>query len=60
MVAVIYRCPKTGMKVQAWLADDTSESSDDKVYVSTPCPVCTRVHLVSPSTGRVLGQDEDQ
>jgi hypothetical protein len=58
MAALIYRCPVTGMKVQAWLADDTSASSEEGVYVGMACPVCTWVHLVSPSTGRVLGEDE--
>jgi len=44
MGAVIYRCPKTGMKVQAWFAD--APADDSHTYVSLRCPACARLHLV--------------
>ena len=28
-------------------------------YQSITCTICTRLHLVDPKTGRVLGADED-
>jgi predicted RNA-binding Zn-ribbon protein involved in translation (DUF1610 family) len=56
MGAVIYRCPKTGMKVQAWFAD--APADDSHTYVSLRCPACARLHLVNRS-GRTLGNDQE-
>ena len=52
MPSVLFRCPYTGRTVQGWLEEEVSVSD---VYVSLECPVCTRTHLVNPTTGRVLG-----
>jgi hypothetical protein len=57
MAALIYRCPVTGLNVQAWLADDASEEGE--VYETVTCLACTQVHLVNRSTGRVLGGDDE-
>jgi len=54
----IYRCPATGLNVQGWVADDPAERSDD-AYEGISCAACTRLHLVSPKTGKVLGADEE-
>jgi hypothetical protein len=58
MAPFLYRCPKTGLKVQEWLADDTS-GDDDGVYETVTCLACTRVHLINRSTGKVLGGDDE-
>jgi len=52
----IYRCPNTGMNVQGCVADDPTEG---ETYQPITCTICTRLHLVDPKTGRVLGIDED-
>ena len=40
------------------MADDPAERSDD-AYEGISCAACTRLHLVSPKTGKVLGADEE-
>ena len=51
MIAFVYRCPATGLKVQGHLAD---ELLDGETYESVTCTACGRVHLVTPKSGRVL------
>ena len=58
MAPFIYRCPNTGMNVQGWVDDDPTEGGGE-TYQSITCTICTRIHLVDPKTGRVLGADED-
>ena len=57
MAPFLYRCPATGFNVQGWIADDPREG-DDATYVAVTCLACTRVHLVNPKTGEVIGTDE--
>jgi hypothetical protein len=58
MPLFLYRCPNTHLNVQGWVADDPTEREDD-AYEAVPYTICTRVHLVNPKTGKVLGADED-
>jgi hypothetical protein len=57
MGAYLYRCPNTGLHVQGWVADDPAERDDD-AYEAVTRVACTRVHLVDPKTGKVLGKDD--
>jgi hypothetical protein len=59
MPVFLFRCPSTGLLVQGWLADDPSEASDDDAYEAVSCTACTRVHLVNPKTGVVLGDESE-
>ena len=59
MATFLYRCPNTGLNVQAWVADDPT-GSDDDAYEAVTCTACTRVHMVDPKTGKVLGEDDDE
>jgi hypothetical protein len=54
MAAVIYRCPTTGLNVQAWFADSPSDNDGETFEVLT-CTACKQSHLVNPKTGKVLG-----
>ena len=54
MTGFAYRCPNTGLNVQGFTADDPG---DDDSYVSVTCIICTRVHLVNPRSGKVVGAD---
>jgi hypothetical protein len=56
MASFAYRCPHTGLHVQAWTdgADD-----DDQTYEAVTCTACQRVHLVNAKTGKLIGYDED-
>jgi hypothetical protein len=58
MAGFVFRCPNTGMNVQGWVADDPTEGEGD-AYQSIACLICTRLHLVNPKTGKVLGADPD-
>ena len=51
MIAVVYRCPATGLSVDHWF--EPAETAE--TYESVTCRACNRVHLVNVSTGRVLG-----
>ena len=54
MPLFIYRCPKTGARVQGFAAEDVSE--DRHSYEPVTCPVCHQIHHVNPATGKVLGE----
>ncbi len=58
MAPFLYRCPNTGLNVQSWVADDPTER-DKETYETVACAVCTRLHVVNPATGKVLGADDD-
>jgi hypothetical protein len=55
---VVYRCPNTGLNVHGWVCDDPAENETES-YDQMTCTACTRVHLVSPKTGKVLGADDE-
>lgn len=58
MAAFLYRCPNTGQHVQGWMADDPTDLGDN-TYETVMCTACTRLHLVNPKTGKILGTDEE-
>jgi hypothetical protein len=49
-IAFVYRCPKTGLNVQGFIADDPARASG---YQPVTCLACTRIHLVDPRTAKV-------
>ncbi len=51
MIAFVYRCPATGLKVQGRVA---VELLDGETYEPITCTACGRVHLVNPKTSKVL------
>jgi hypothetical protein len=57
MTPFLYRCPNISLKVQGWVADDPAERGED-MYETVICTACTRLHLVNPATGKVLGADD--
>jgi hypothetical protein len=57
MPTFVYRCPNMQVNVQGWVADDPAEHDSYEVIM---CLACTRVHLVNPKTGKVLGADDDE
>jgi hypothetical protein len=58
MAPFIFRCPNTGRRVQGWSADEAP--SDGDAYETISCLACRRVHLVNPTTGKLLGEEEDE
>jgi hypothetical protein len=57
MLAFLYRCPNTGYRVQGFVAEDTS--NDTERYEAVICLACQQVHYVNPTTGKVLGDEDD-
>jgi hypothetical protein len=57
MPPFLYRCPNTGYRVQGLVAEDVSE--DPESYEAVTCTACQRVHLVNPTSGKVLGAEEE-
>jgi hypothetical protein len=51
MSTFIYRCPLTGLKVQGFVAEEIGEN----LFVSLTCLACTGVHLVNPTSAKVVG-----
>ena len=60
MVHILYRCPRTGMNVQHWVAEDADTGEDKSYYDAVPCPICTRLHFVNRVTGRTLGEKDKE
>jgi hypothetical protein len=58
MATVLFRCPNLGIHVQGWFTDDGSDNGGE-IYESVTCAACAQLHLVNPTTGKVLGGDED-
>lgn len=55
---VLFDCPRTGHKVQALLAEETS-GVDDTRYESVSCLACSGIHLIDRASGNVLGAGPD-
>lgn len=45
------------MTVQSWIADDPTKRDD---YEAVTCLACQKLHIVSPKTGKVVGEDDDE
>jgi hypothetical protein len=57
MAPFLFQCPNTGLNVQSWSAEEIV--ADSEIYLTTECLACRRVHLVNPTSGRVLGSEDD-
>lgn len=55
MPPFLYRCPNTGQTVQGFAAEETSGDA----YEAIACLACRQNHFVNPTTGKVLGGDDD-
>ena len=55
MIAVIYRCPKTGLSIDHWF----EPVEKPETYESVVCRACDGVHFVNVSSGRVLIADSE-
>jgi hypothetical protein len=57
MPTFVYQCPTTGFKVQGYVEGFVADNParDEEAFEPVTCTICTRVHLVNPKTGKVLG-----
>jgi hypothetical protein len=51
----LYRCPTTGHRVQGLVRANAHPTDEIAAYETVTCLACSGVHLVNPSSGRVLG-----
>ena len=58
MANIIFRCPRTGMNVQIWLAKDDPAADQANDYESVTCQACLQIHFVNKTTGKLLGEKE--
>ena len=61
---ILFDCPRTGNKVQALLAEETTGAAarhegTGKRYETVSCLACSGIHFVDPLDGRVLGAVPD-
>jgi hypothetical protein len=57
---VIFKCPRTGMNVQHWLADEKpSAPAATTSYETVTCNACRGFHFINRTTGKLLGKNED-
>jgi hypothetical protein len=54
----LYRCPNTGYRVQGLIAEDVSDEIEG--YRAIKCLACQQAHLVNPTTGKILGDADDE
>jgi hypothetical protein len=56
---VIFKCPRTGMNVQHWLADEKPSAHAATSYETVTCNACSGFHFINRTTGKLLGENED-
>ncbi len=56
----VFRCPATGLNVQHIFDDEVSETGNERDYVGVRCLACTRIHLVSRKTGRLVTDQAEE
>jgi hypothetical protein len=49
--------PKHCYRVQGFVAEEASE--DSETYEAVKCVACEQTHLVNPTTGKVLGVEDE-
>ncbi len=59
MANIIFKCPRTGMNVQHWLADDPQSAGPDGTHETVVCKACSRLHFIHRSSGKLLGQQDE-
>jgi hypothetical protein len=55
---VVFRCPRTGLNVQHWLADEAGPDAPQCSHETVICKACTRLHFINRKTGKLLGEQE--
>jgi hypothetical protein len=52
---VVFKCPRTGMNVQHWLAEEIAPGERAGTYETVVCKACTRLHFINRANGKLLG-----
>ena len=56
MANLIFKCPRTGLNVQHWLAEDAAPGDPQCTYDTVVCQACSGIHFINRSSGRLLGE----
>lgn len=54
MANILYQCPRTGLRVQTWLAEEPVPDASPRTFELLRCPACAQMHFVNPTTGKLL------
>jgi hypothetical protein len=57
LMSYTYLCPVTGKRVQAWLAEPVAP--DMVRFDAIDCIACGGTHLINPTTGKLMGDEEE-
>ena len=57
MTSFMFRCPRTGQKIEGHTPDNLIEGEE---YVPVTCTACGGTHLVNPKTGKLLEPEKKQ
>jgi hypothetical protein len=55
---IIFKCPRTGMNVQHWLADGLAAGDPQGRYETVVCQACSRIHFIK--NGKLLSEQQQQ
>jgi hypothetical protein len=56
---LIFKCPRTGMNVQHWLADESAADLLKCTFETMMCQACNGVHFINRSNGKLLGEKSE-
>jgi hypothetical protein len=56
MANLIVRCPRTGLNVQHWLAEDATPDDSRGSFDPVVCKACSWLHFINRSSGKLLGE----
>jgi hypothetical protein len=59
MATFLYRCSKTRLRVQGWVADEWSQPEQQN-YEAMNCIACGGVHLVNPANGKTINDENSK
>jgi hypothetical protein len=54
---IVFRCPRTGMRVQTLLSKQGANEA--RSYEIVTCPACTQFHFINKATGKALGDNTE-
>jgi hypothetical protein len=60
MANLIFKCPRTGLNVQHWLAEDAAPDDSGGNYDPVVCQACNGLHFINRSSGKLLGEASEE
>jgi hypothetical protein len=60
MAHIIFKCPRTGLNVQHWLAEDAAPGDPHASHDTVVCQACSGLHFINRSSGKLLGETSEE